>query len=202
VNVPVRVFFITWLLLLLANSYLLSQEVYTTQSWELSYDQQLNGWVDSGDHILITVEVSTYDTFAAGISLYNNLASPHLSLHPSSITTSHGQIINGSNKSIEVENISFNKVGEKAIVKFECQVDYNIDQVSEIDINNYSIIRTDQEDILTNSIHVSVRGQVNSNEVSFWSNSLNLIVCIIIALILAFGFMNSRVLSQQSQLSI
>ena len=60
-----------FLLFIIAMQQLGAQEVFATQSWELTFDQKLDGWVDPGDRILVTTEISTYDSLSHDITFTN-----------------------------------------------------------------------------------------------------------------------------------
>ena len=162
-----RTIFITSLIVLIAILRLESQDVYATQSWELSLDKQQDGWVDSGDRILVSTELSTYDSLSQDISFHNFKVSPFLSLVPNTITSSHGTITTGDktkDSTVVIQSIIFNAIGEKATVSFEYEVDFSFNQNENVSIQNYAMVRYGDQEIASNSIEIPIRGQSNLKE--------------------------------------
>ena len=158
----------TILLVIYASVQIISQDVYATQSWELTFDKQLDGWVDSGDRIRITSMISTYDSLIQELTFYNPIASPYLSLVPNSTTSSHGNII--ASDKVEVQNISIKTPGEQVKISFDYEVDFPIEEAATLIIQNQSLVKFGNQEIASNMIDISIKGQHTYEDGSFLSD--------------------------------
>jgi len=61
------------LMALFATTSSISQEIYAKQYWALVGDSNADNWVDPGDTISITVDISSYDMASPVISLHNKI---------------------------------------------------------------------------------------------------------------------------------
>lgn len=189
-KLTVRTIFITSLIVLIAILRLESQDVYATQSWELSFDKQQDGWVDSGDRILVSTELSTYDSLNEVISFHNFKESPFLSLVPNSITSSHGKIAiepENNDSTVIIHSISLSSIGEKATISFEYVVDFSFSQDVNIGIQNYASVRLRDQVVTTNIIEIPIRSQINTQEslLKHMSKYALLGLCIVIFILFA-----------------
>lgn len=165
-----RAFFLTALLVLIAVWQLDSQEVFATQSWELSLDKQQDGWVDSGDRILVSTEISTYDSLSNDLTFRNLKESLFLFLVPNTVKSSHGNITVGGNtkdSTVVVESISLKTIGEKAIISFEYEVDFSFNQDEHINIQNHASIISGDQEVASNNIEIPIKGQSRTSDSLF-----------------------------------
>ncbi len=156
--------------MLLALVQLESQEVFATQSWELSLDKQQDGWVDSGDRILVSTEISTYDSLSNEITFRNLKESLYLSLVPNTVKSSHGEITVGvstNDSTVVVQSISLKAIGEKAIISFEYEVDFSFSQDQNINIQNQAFIISGDQEVASNNIEIPIKGQHRTSDSLF-----------------------------------
>lgn len=158
----VRALYITYLFILFAYEQMVAQDVFTTQTWELSLDNQLDGWVDSGDRVLISTQISSYDSLSHNLTFHNSKRSPHLSLVPNTTKTSHGVIVTTDDATVDIHAISITKVGEKVDISSEYEVTFSPDQADNISIENQGSVRYGDQEVLTNIIDIAVKGQKTS----------------------------------------
>lgn len=138
---------------------LASQEIYATQAWELSFDRQHDGWVDSGDRVLITTEISTYDSLSSELTFLNPKRSPYLSLISNTIKSSHGEITSINDNDVEVHGILIKSLSGTAVISFEYEVNFPADKASEISILNQASVSFGSHKVDSNITDIRVRGQ-------------------------------------------
>ena len=145
-----------------------SQNVNGSQHWELIKDHNSDGWVDPGDIIQITLNISVNTQAISELSVENNLADNNLSLVPGTVQSTSGQVILGAHEhdqKIQVENVRFSPPYSKESISFQAEIQEFTELASVI--SNYSTINSSNGTTDSNVIHIASRGYMQIPVSSF-----------------------------------
>jgi len=148
------------LMALFATTSSISQEIYAKQYWALVGDSNADNWVDPGDTISITVDISSYDMASPVISLHNKIEHPYLELLSGSVSTLSGTISQGNHRDdhvVMVEDIELNRAIGEGLVTFRCVVKVQPADTPIEGLTNFSSIQSSLGTTLTNQINIPVK---------------------------------------------
>lgn len=163
-------------------------EIFAVQSWELIKDVNLNGWVDEGDIIRNTVEVTQYGKNTEGLRIINN-KTPYLSLIPGTVKAESGNVVLGNNSSdeqIEVAQITIAQPWGRAKISYDSEV-RNLAQLEEGAISDFATVIHSSGSYNTDGISIPVLSKVvkaSADTTFLYSSTFRLIVILFIGLVL------------------
>ena len=178
---------------MLSCSTALAQELYAEQSWELTTDQNNNGWVDDGDIITSSIKVSYNHLTDQTITVKNDFVDPHFVLVNGTVKSSKGTISSGNKKSdgaINIKDIHLGPSWDYATITFDAIANFDASQVAYI--NNKSLLISPSQTIESNDISIPLKSSyiASDDEAGLISSLMGLLSILAIGII--FGVVSDR----------
>lgn len=171
-----------------------TQELYAEQSWELTTDQNNNGWVDDGDIITSSIKVSYNHIAGETISVKNDLHDPHLKLINGSVRTTEGSVSTGNNQADEIiiiEDLHLKPSWDYATITFDAVALFDATAITHV--YNKTQLFSPKRRFETNEIKIPVKSSflASDDKAGLFNNVVMLLLILFAGMI--FGVINNRI---------